>query len=313
VPLRTAAVGKDGANLFGGLKLLTGPGAPPIPNQIRAALQERHARVIDLFRQIDVDGSGHISAAEFVGALEDFGLRAGLETASAVFASLDGDGSGSIEYRELEKMLNRSFTEKPQLAPLPIKSHNALVLRTGQVKRQDHNLFRGFLLESAADAPSIPTQIRAALHDRHVRVIDLFRQIDDDGSGTIDAAEFVKAMSEFGLKDVPANHLSAVFQALDVDGSGGIEVREFERSLRRSMAAQASVAPLTTAQHNAAMLKAKPGARAAAASCKVSTSTDSKQASSKPKSPPKAPPNSPPKAPPKPAAKKSSPLQRFSR
>jgi len=262
LPLRTAALPKGQANLFGGLKLKSEEGAEPIPNQIREALKERHVRAIDLFRQIDIDGSGHITCAEFVKALEEFGLRAPYETTSAVFAAMDVNKSGSIEYAELEKMLNKSFTKKPKLEPLDVKSHNQLVLRTGKVKRQDVNLFKGFILEAGPNAESIPTQIRNALNDRKARVIDLFHQIDDDQSGTIDATEFVRAMGEFGLKDVPANHLSAVFNALDLDGSGALNVKELEKIMRASVSAAASIAPLTTKQHNAAMLKAKDGTSA---------------------------------------------------
>jgi hypothetical protein len=158
------------------------PGAEPVPNQIRTALNDRHARVVDLFKQMDDDGSGHVSCVEFIKALEEFGLQAPYETMSAVFASFDIDGSGSIEYKELEQLLIKSFVKAPTLAPMPIQAHNKYMLRTGKVKRQDHQIFRGFVFESGPDADSIPTQLRQAIEDRHARIIDLFHQIDADGT-----------------------------------------------------------------------------------------------------------------------------------
>ena len=252
VPLRKVdSVVKSEANIFGGFKVIVGEGAEPVPNQIRTALNERHARVVDLFKQMDDDGSGHVSCAEFIKAMEEFGLQAPYETMSAVFASFDIDGSGSIEYKELEQLLIKSFVKAPTLAPMPIQAHNKYMLRTGKVKRQDHQIFRGFVFESGPDADSIPTQLRQAIEDRHARIIDLFHQIDADGSGAIDAVEFTTGMEQFGLKDVPANHLSAVFQSLDLDGSGSIELNELERAIKRSKLEQPTIETLNWREHNA--------------------------------------------------------------
>ena len=79
---------------------------------------------------------------------------------------------------------------------------------------------------------NIPHQIRAALKQRKARVIDLFRQLDDDESGLISAAEFVKAMHELGMKHAPPEALTAIFSSFDPDNSGSIDDKEDSGEVR---------------------------------------------------------------------------------
>ena len=73
--------------------------------QLRDALARSGARVVELFRQWDVDGDGTVSKEEFVRSLPQLGLQATNEAASALFDTFDPDGSGTIELKELEKLL----------------------------------------------------------------------------------------------------------------------------------------------------------------------------------------------------------------
>jgi Ca2+-binding EF-hand superfamily protein len=87
-------------------------------------------------------------------------------------------------------MLVRSVQTHPRLEPLPLKALNKYALRRGKISKEDSNL----LADAVTSAVDVPGQIRAALNARHVRVVDLFKQLDDDDSGTVDAREFMKAM-----------------------------------------------------------------------------------------------------------------------
>lgn len=59
-----------------------------------------------------------------------------------------------------------------------------------------------------------------------------FKIIDDDGSKSIDFAEFKKGLSDFGIRyDDPADYRKA-FEIFDEDGSGTIDFDEFIRKLR---------------------------------------------------------------------------------
>ena len=57
-----------------------------------------------------------------------------------------------------------------------------------------------------------------ALASRAVRVIDLFRDWDEDGSGLIDCEEFYKAMGPLGVH-VTREEAYALFDEFDRDGS----------------------------------------------------------------------------------------------
>ena len=118
---------------------------------------------------------------------------------------------GVIKYKELHKLLIRSVQSPPRLEPLVIRAGNAKPLRTASVSREDANtLGTGIFASARPAAPSkspksagkssgkdakpttpppaeqepIANQIRTALQNSYSRVIDLFRQMDDDHSGT---------------------------------------------------------------------------------------------------------------------------------
>lgn len=67
------------------------------------ALKSRHAALKDLFGQIDGDGDGQISKAEFEDALGAGGTNLG--QADSVFGKLDQDGDGSVSLKELASAL----------------------------------------------------------------------------------------------------------------------------------------------------------------------------------------------------------------
>ena len=95
--------------------------------------------------------------------------------------------------------------------------------------------------------PSLPparSQIRDYLSANAVRVIDLFREWDDDGTGSVSRDEFRKAMKALGLS-VSRKQLDELFDAWDPDKSGQLEIRELEKLLRRgsSIALDASLQP----------------------------------------------------------------------
>merc|ERR1711998_771118 len=66
---------------------------------------------------------------------------------------------------------------------------------------------------------SIQEQLRNLLTANSVRVIDLFRQWDDDDNGTIDKKEFRKAITALGFK-APKPEIDALFDTFDTDRSG---------------------------------------------------------------------------------------------
>ena len=61
-----------------------------------------------------------------------------------------------------------------------------------------------------------------------MRVIDLFREWDEDESGTVSKKEFRKAMPMLGLQ-VSKRDIDALFDSWDPDGSGQLELGELNK------------------------------------------------------------------------------------
>ena len=73
--------------------------------------------------------------------------------------------------------------------------------------------------------------LRDALARSSARVIDLFRDWDEDDSGSVDMKEFRKAITALGF-DAPREEIENVFKELDKDKSGMLEYKELNKMLR---------------------------------------------------------------------------------
>jgi calcium-binding protein CML len=166
-------------------------------------------RMFELFHEEwDKDGDGTLSKEEFVAAMESLGVQASdPESLNDLFRMLDEDNSGAISLKELEHCLRwvRSCDECQKL-------------------RSEAYTFDGTL--------SIQQQIKRALAANAVRVLDLFREWDENGDGLISEAEFFRAMPLLGIH-VGKKEVLDLFKALDHDGDGVVAFREFNRMLRR--------------------------------------------------------------------------------
>jgi len=72
------------------------------------------------------------------------------------------------------------------------------------------------------------------------RVIDLFREWDEDGDGTVSKKEFRKAIIHLGLQVPPAT-ADELFDSFDLDGSGSVNFRELNSLLRRNLKTEVKV------------------------------------------------------------------------
>jgi Ca2+-binding EF-hand superfamily protein len=85
-----------------------------------------------------------------------------------------------------------------------------------------------------ADRP-VQEILKEALALSATRVIDLFKEWDEDGDGTVSKKEFRKAVPMLGLDPVPSKaDIDALFDQWDPDGSGNIDYKELNKILRKS-------------------------------------------------------------------------------
>ena len=85
-----------------------------------------------------------------------------------------------------------------------------------------------------------------------MRVIDLFREWDEDGDGVVTKKEFRKAMPLLGF-DAPREMVDQLFDELDPDGGGAISTVELNKALRRGGGA----APMTSSGAASAIARAR--------------------------------------------------------
>ena len=77
----------------------------PLGEQLKEALTKNAIRVLDLFREWDVNGDGEVSKKEFRDAMPKLGFELPVKVIDDLFDSQDPDGSGVMDLKELQKML----------------------------------------------------------------------------------------------------------------------------------------------------------------------------------------------------------------
>ena len=148
---------------------------------LRDALSRSVTRVLDLLIAWDADGSGDISKREFRKAIKALGFEGVRDKeVDAVFDEMDDSGDGKVDYREMNKKIR-------EFAGLTAKGKYKL--RRGKAGgRKGAALSSSVKLDYNSGVP-VAHQLRDALKANAVRVIDLFRDWDEDGDGTIDFKE----------------------------------------------------------------------------------------------------------------------------
>ena len=208
----------------------------PVAEQLRSVLVAKAVRVVDLFREWDDDGSGCVSRKEFHVGMKQLGLDFPVTAMDTLYDEWDPDGSGHLELKELSKQLRRGndVTLSAELqaggaGEIVLKSENSTKLRTKKVDQRQSSMVQGINLD---ESKPVAQQLRAVLVAKAVRVIDLFREWDDDESGTVTKKEFRMGMKQLGV-DFPKAAMDDLFNEWDPDGSGELSLREITKQLRR--------------------------------------------------------------------------------
>lgn len=87
---------------------------------------------------------------------------------------------------------------------------------------------------------ALDARVGAVLVARNVKVGDLMREWDDDGSGTIDAKEFRQHLKGLQLA-VTAKECNDFFGSLDENGDGELTMDEMKHALKKMQEAAAEV------------------------------------------------------------------------
>lgn len=222
---------------------------------LRRALAAGGTRVIDLFREWDVDLSGEIEKLEFTKAVRTFGgqfSEASQDDLGALFDTFDGDGGGTVSFKEMNRQLRAGADADLSGITVKDKFGKRVKVKLGageageialapttaapvshEMRRKKGSALHGSeRLEAREDGPTVQEQLRSILAQNAVRVIDLFRDWDEDQSGTITITEFRRAIGALGY-EAPKADTQQLFDSFDLDGGGDISYSELNKALRK--------------------------------------------------------------------------------
>jgi Ca2+-binding EF-hand superfamily protein len=173
---------------------------------IQSAISERGGDPAAYFRSIDTEGNGLVSAEEFATAVHDLHkdvTQQELITLMRRYGATDATGQIALQdfVRSVSQVGSTRSVQQQQLGAL-LERMRAVLKRRG--------------------ADSMATIGRS------------FRIMDDNRSGTLDKAEFRKAMMSYGIS-ISAQDVDLLFAAFDRDNSGTIDYEEFLREFRGPM------------------------------------------------------------------------------
>ena len=196
--------------------------ADDLRSTLRQEISAAAARIADFFVDWDADGSGTIDCVEFRDALRAFGLNYPDDAVDSVFRDFDDDASGTITRVELERQMRKYAG---------IQVEQQYKLRRYVAQKRGSALSVHAKVDRSSGVP-ISVQLRTMLSQNLVRVIDLFRDWDEDANGLIDRSEFQRGMVALGV-EASAEEAGRLFDEFDKDGGGTIEYAELNSLLRR--------------------------------------------------------------------------------
>jgi len=188
------------------------------------------------FRRMDTDHTGYVSAAEVIAFFRDArrGDIVNKKTMSCILDLVDADGDDQINYNELSKMiLCDDIIELLSLVP-------DKTLKSSKVKEDERIIGRGV---TAAQLKHAQKTIKERLLMKHKSVQHALRDIDEDGSGTLERDEVRKMLVDFHLLkhtdyytgkttgEISMVAVDTLMDYVDEDGDGKVSCPEFTKVL----------------------------------------------------------------------------------
>ena len=251
---------------------------------LRDAIANQGDRVRDVFKALDKDGGGSVSRREFTDGIIGLGLPlekeqfahldgapspthpppstparlTAIATTTGLFTMLDADGSGSINYRELNRTLRKDAQQAGAAGGVARDTANKSPLRKRSGTPQKSTSFAMADVDGdgdgQVDSDEMVAALKTALKANATRIIDLFKEWDEDGDGNVSKKEFIKALPHLGIA-VDEETASTLFDAFDPDGGGDISYKELSSMLHNKDDAALEASIRKASQRSAALKK----------------------------------------------------------
>ena len=193
------------------------------------ACDEKKKRPMDLFIEFDTDGSTTVDFDEFSKGVKGVGLKLSLRARRAVFASVDKEKTGQLDYLAVAKMIKKAGRYPPppaeegeSLEP-PKRDPNSPKKRRKKKKKLK------IVMTTAQRAWNAVFNL---MEHQRVKPIKLFHDIDESGDGTISPQELRDGLFRLLGLALSEEDFKACLSICDNDHSGEISYREFARSVK---------------------------------------------------------------------------------
>ncbi|XP_019620314.1 PREDICTED: leucine-rich repeat-containing protein 74B-like isoform X2 [Branchiostoma belcheri] len=176
------------------------PRADPM-TKLKQYVEKNNLRLVDLFNQFDKDKSMSVTREEFAQGIEATGIDLSPDELNRLLDTLDKDGDGEIEYGELV---------------FGAQAHQEQERKMAKTIAQD-----------------VLTALRMHIEKRGLRMWDVFRAMDEDGSMTVSREEFRVGIRNTGI-ELEDEELDVLIDYLDKDGDGDIDYEELVEGAEES-------------------------------------------------------------------------------
>ncbi|KAH8072252.1 Ca2-binding protein [Aureococcus anophagefferens] len=179
-----------------------------VEEKLRAMIKRRFewwqpGRLRRAFKHFDTKRRGRVDAADLADGLRALKLKLSGEQERDLFAAMDLDGDGWVEYRS-------SWSS------------------SGPVPRVPGAEARPAARPTRPGPPALRSAIdRLAGAPRRADYARVFDDFDADGSGKLEPREFKRALKALGFEDLGADDVRDAVAAFDGDGDGKVDFREF--------------------------------------------------------------------------------------
>ena len=192
--------------------------------------------VADALAKYDTDGTKSLDLGEFTMLVK--GLH-DVDLVEAVFKQADKDNSGTIEAKELKRVLGHFglMPTEPHVKAA-IEGYDTLTkMKDGRIGRKDKKLDLPEFQRLVKDLLDGAARRKEALAEVMVRVEGEFVKADKNKSGTIDWKELKKVLASLG-HDMGKTYCQKVVKKFDDDGSKTLDLDEFKSVVGHLMGAQ---------------------------------------------------------------------------
>merc|ERR1711871_961079 len=193
---------------------------------IAEKVEAKSRNVAVTFRNFDEDKSGSVDYDEFRTGL----MHLGVELTDSDFAKLlevvDNDRSGCIDYQEFVEDLKNVDTQTGGFLGDPEAQKKNVAARVSIAKPVVQ-------AASGRSARSILQQIADKVEQKAKNIRVVFRNFDEDKSGTIDYQEFRKGIEHLGII-LTDSDFQTLLDEVDNDRSGCIDYGEFVEDLKHA-------------------------------------------------------------------------------